>query len=220
MLYHTAQDCLRAVSDGGDSVPSFSDPGKNAPRIQPNPVQAIITSYEFHCCGIIAGWAAFVEPGGGKHNGRNSGVGAYSVTFQVWRPTPSDGNRYVKVGESQFENVILDPNSEINEELSSNERLHFQPEDVIGYYLEQNGPDDETNGGLQFDSDFSQETMYYATGNADLQTECLLEVGSTGDLSMSTNLGPIISLSFSESLLYYIMCYVLETQNGLSCGIT
>ena len=188
----SAQDCLRAVSDGGDSLPSFFDPGNSAPRIDITPIQAIITSYEFHCCGTIAGWAAIVEPGGGVHND-----GAYSITFQVWRPTLSDRDRYVKVGENYFESVILDTKSVICETPAPNEQLHFQPGDVVGYYLDQD-IDSGTNGGLQFDEEFSQETLWYATGNATLQTESVVQVGSTGDLSMFTNLGPIISVSFSE----------------------
>ena len=186
-----AQDCLRAITEGVDSLPDFGDPGNGSPRIEITPIQAIITSYEFHCCGIIAGWAAYVEPGGGMHNG------VFSIAFQVWRPTPFDGHRYVKVGENHFESVILDPKSLISETPAPNEQLYFQPGDVVGYYLDQD-VDSGTNGGLQLDETFSQETLWYATGNATLQTECVLQVGSTGDLSMSTNLGPIISVSFSE----------------------
>ena len=184
---HAAQECAIAESDGGDSLPAFRDPGNGAPRIAVNPIQAIITSYRFQCCGIISGWSAAVEKGGMGHDG------VYSIRFQVWRP--SDGNGYIKIGENYFESVQLNPDSVIEETPASNERLHFQPGDVIGYYLEQSG---QTDGGLQFDTSFSQETLYYATGNTNLQTDCLLQVGSNGDLSMSTNLGPIISVSFSE----------------------
>ena len=190
LLYHTAQDCIRAVSDGGDSLPSFSDPGNNNVIVGANPIQTIITSYEFQCCGIITGWGAYVQPGGGRDEN-----GVYSITFQVWRPTSTDGNRYVKVGENIFLAVTLSF-SAIRETLALNEGLHFQPGDVVGYYLEQNNG--RTDGGLQPDTSFTQETLYYATGNTGLQSECVLEVGSTADLSMSTNLGPIISVSFSE----------------------
>ena len=192
LLYHTAaaQDCIRAESGGRESLPNFGDPGNRNVIVGANPIQAIITSYEFHCCGIIIGWGAYVQPGGGMHEN-----GAYSITFQVWRPTSTDGNRYVKVGENIFLAVTL-ISSAIQETLSLDEGLHFQPGDVIGYYLEQNAKGN--NGGLQPDTSFSRETMYYATGNTGLRSECVLEVGSTANLSMSTNLGPIISVSFSE----------------------
>ena len=195
----SAQDCLHAVSDGGVSLPSFFDPGNSAPRIDITPIQAIITSYEFHCCGTIAGWAAIVEPGGRKY------ADVYSITFQVWRPTLSDRDRYLKVGENNFRSVILDPDSIINETPATNELLHFQPGDVVGYYLEQNGPSGSTDGGLQLETSFSQEILWYATGNSDLQTEGVLQVGSTGDLSMSTSLGPIISVSFCEYIIVTVL---------------
>ena len=190
LLYHTAQDCIRAVSDGGDSLPSFSDPDNKDVIVGVNPIQAIITSYEFYCCGIITGWGAYVQPGGGGHEN-----GAYSITFQVWRPTSTNGNTYVKVGENIFPAVSLS-SSAIQETPGPGEGLHFQPGDVVGYYLDQNS--DKTDGGLQPDTSFAQETLYYATGNTDLQSGSVLEVGSNADLSMSTNLGPIISVSFSE----------------------
>ena len=121
--------------------------------------------------------------------------GAYSIAFQVWRPTLSDGDRYVKVGENMFNSVTLSEDSLINVTPAANVRLHFQPGDVVGYYLENS---EGSDGGLQLDSDFTQDIVWYAVGNTDLQSECVLKVGNTGDLSVSTTLGPIISLSFSE----------------------
>ncbi len=73
---------------------------------------------------------------------------------------------------------------------------------MVGYYLEQDGG---TNVGLKFDSSFNVEKLWYATGNSDLQNECLLEVGNAGDLSMSANLiGPIISVSLGKQWDYKI----------------
>ena len=183
---------MRANSDGGDSLPSFGDPGNSAPRIEINPIQVIIKSYEFHCCGKVGGWAAYVQPGGGKHED-----GVYNIKFQIWRPT--SGDSYVKIGENSFPEVQLIDGSggEINEEVqSSSEQLHFQPGDVIGYYLDQNSRD--PNGGLQFDRDFNREELWYTTGNSDLQNECRLDISSGGDLSLSTTHGPIISVSLSK----------------------
>ena len=134
-----------------------------------------------------------MEPGGGKHDN-----GVYNIKFQIWRPT--GGNSYVKIGENSFPRVQLIQVSggEINEQVqSSSEQLHFQPGDVLGYYLDQNSRD--PNGGLQFDELFTQEELWYTTGNSDLQNECRLDIGSGGDLSSSTNLGPIISVSLSKS---------------------
>ena len=183
---------MRANSEGGGSLPGFGDPGNNAPNIAMNPIQVIIKSYQFHCCGKVGGWAAYVEPGGNMHEN-----GVYNIKFQIWRPT--SGNTYVKIGENSFPRVqLIDvPKGQINEEVqSSSEQLHFQPGDVIGYYLDQNS--DDTNGAIQFDYSFTQEELWYTTGNSDLQNECRLDISSGGDLSLSTTLGPIISVFLSK----------------------
>ncbi len=135
----TAQECVRANSDGADSLPIFGDPGKVAPRIEVNPIQVIIKSYEFHCCGKVGGWAAYVEPGGGIQTN-----GVYSINFQIWRPMGD--NRFVKIGDNSFPSLTLTDFSLIEETPSNSEQLDFQPGDVVGYYLEQAG---DNNGGLR-----------------------------------------------------------------------
>ena len=180
-------DCIRANSAGGNNLPSFSDPGHDGPHISMNPIQVIIKSYEFHCCGKVEGWAAFVEPGGRHHDE------VYTIRFQIWRPTGSDS--LVKIGENEFQLVILERDSEIIETPPPNKQLQFQRGDVIGYYLEQTG---DNNGGIQFDQSFTQEELWYKTGNSDLQNMNSLNVGIGGDLMSSTNLGPIISVSIGK----------------------
>ena len=190
VFFCTAQDCLRA--NGAENLPNFGDPGNSAPRIDMNPIQVIIKSYQFHCCGKVGGWAAYVQPGGRYHEN-----GVYNIKFQIWRPT--SGNSYVKIGENSFPGVQLIDGSggEINEEVqSSSEQLHFQPGDVLGYYLDQNS--EGNNGAIQFDTDFDQEELWYTTGNSDLQNECRLDISSGGDLNLSTTLGPIISVFISK----------------------
>ena len=185
-------------AEGGDSLPNFSGPGNGAPHININPIQVIIKSYQFHCCGKVGGWGAYVQPGGGNHED-----GVYNIKFQIWRPT--GGDSYVKIGENSFPGVQLIEGSggEINEEVqSSSEQLHFQPGDVIGYYLDQNSRD--PNGGIQSDELFTQEELWYATGNPGLKNECRLDISSRGDLSLSTTHGPIIQVSLSKFM--YIKC--------------
>ncbi|XP_064406791.1 uncharacterized protein LOC135351658 isoform X2 [Halichondria panicea] len=188
--YCKARECLRANS--ADSLPRFQNPGRNAPRIEVNPIQVIIKSYKFHCCGKVGGWSAFLEASGGE---------VYSIKFQIWRPMSS--NRFVKIGENSFPLLTFannpNTNSDIEKIPANSEQLDFQPGDVVGYYLEQE--DGGTNVGLKFDSrDFNLEELWYATGNSELQNECLLEVGNAGDLSMSTSLGPIISVSLATTV--------------------
>ena len=189
--YPAADDCIRANSDEGDRLPNFGDPGNNAPRIEVNPIQVIIKSYQFHCCGKVGEWRAYIEPGGDMYDR------LYTIKFQIWRLTDATLNRYVKVGENSFPRVQVS-DSRIREDLSSNEQLHFQPGDVLGYYLEQTEHGNE--GGIQFDSEneFTQEELWYTTGDSDIQNECRLDIGTDGDLSLSTTLGPIISVSLCK----------------------
>ena len=68
--------------------------------ILPSGTQAIVTSYQFNCCGDISAWEAAVFPNGGANHAR----GAYNINFQVWRPSPTvetDGC-YSLVGENRF----------------------------------------------------------------------------------------------------------------------
>ncbi|XP_064406799.1 uncharacterized protein LOC135351663 isoform X1 [Halichondria panicea] len=186
----TAQDCVRGNSDGADSLPSFLDPNNWNSIVRVNPIQVIIKSYEFHCCGKVGAWAAYVEPGGGSH------TTAYSIKFQIWRPTSENSASYIKIGENSFFPATL-TNSYIAATPLPNQQLDFQPGDVVGYYLQQDGG---TNGGLQFDAGFTSEELWYATGNSDLQNDNSLEVGNAGDLSISASLGPIISISITTTV--------------------
>ena len=150
-----------------------------------------------------------MEPGGGKHDN-----GTYNIKLQIWRPT--GGNSYTKIGENSFPRVVLVSASEIREEVqSSSEQLHFQPGDVLGYYLDQNSQ--RPNGGLQFDTEFTHEELWYTTGNSDIQNECRLDIGSKGDLSLSTTLGPIISVSLSKLPSTECLCSSINLLHSLKC---
>ena len=146
-----------------------------------------------------------MEPGSERHDG------VYTITFQIWRHI--SGDRYVKTGENTIPSVRLSNNRIKEEIINSTEQLHFQPGDVLGYYLEQDG---DSNGGLQFDNSFTQEELWYTTGNSGLQNECRLEISSGGDLSLSTSLGPIISVSLSKLDCYYAN---LQTKHIISLGM-
>ena len=128
-----------------------------------------------------------MQPGGGGHDK------GYNITFQIWRPI--GGNSYTKIGENSFPLVQVS-DSRIEEELSSNKQLHFQLGDVLGYYLEQGALGN--NGGVLCDELFTQEELWYSVGHSELRNENRLDIGTGGDLSLSTTLGPIISVSLSK----------------------
>ena len=106
------------------------------------------------------------------------------------------GNTYSKIGENTFPRFSFVAESRIRESAASNEQLHFQPGDVLGYYFEfvTHG----NNANIQFNETFDGEEMWYTIHDPDLQNECQLDIGASGDLNSFTNLGPIISVSICE----------------------
>ena len=102
------QNCLQTGNSNG--LPSFQDYEDVNPRITLHQ-QAIITSYEFTCCGVITEWGVDVRPGGGRDNGE------YTIDFQVWRPSPTTpqddtlGTGYYSlVGNNRFSAIDLSNN--------------------------------------------------------------------------------------------------------------
>ena len=95
-----AAQCV--LTNNGNSLPSFSDYGRNVDRIERHH-QAIVPSYRFVCCGNITEWGVDVQPGGGKD------LMTYTFDFQVWRPSPtvSTTGCYSLVGNNRFTSISL-----------------------------------------------------------------------------------------------------------------
>ena len=187
-----AQSCLQA-SNGNRPLPAFE---RNGDRFKIQPIQAIITSYRFNCCGLITEWAAHVERSGGGHND-----GYYTITFQVWRPnSPSPVNNdgcYTLVGDNLFRDIVLDSDRAVREAPSDNDRIEVQPGDVVGFYL--TGTDREDNG-IRFAEDYTQESVWYATSDVveGSNPSCIFPVGESRTLSSFTNLAPRITAAVCE----------------------
>ena len=201
---HSAQNCLLATN-GNRPLPNFVRPSSTS-KFRGNPIQAIITSYRFNCCGVITQWGAFVHRGGDTFNG------TYSITFQVWRPnspSPVDTDGcYAIAGVNHFQNIVLNSNNRglIRETSPANETIAVQPGDVIGFYLT-NTRDKEDNG-IQFADEgdnadpYEDEAVWYAIGTiSGSNPSCLFPVGSDRTLSLSTNLAPLITASICELLV-------------------
>ena len=203
------QDCLQA-SNGNRPLPNFVGSRKQLVDTRPaNPIQAIITSYSFNCCGVITEWRAFVEGSGGGHFDDQP----YTISFQVWRPnspSPVD-NCYSMTGVNYFPSIPLaDPNSAdrgiVTGTVPEGERIEVQPGDVVGFYLESSRIDDD---GIQFARDddndlpYTSEDVWYATGAINSgPTECQLPVGPGRTLSSSTNRAPLITVTVGKSLVH------------------
>ena len=166
-------------------------------------VQAIITSYKFHCCGNVTAWQTYVEPGGDMHDEE------YDITFQVWRPSPtvnSDGC-YGQVGENVFTSISLGGGGLVSETPEPTNRITAQPGDVVGFFVVSRKGGG--NQGIQINTSFTGESVWYHrnTKSNPLMTRgpvsvCPHPVGSQADrvLKSSTNAAPMLSVDICKQL--------------------
>ena len=164
--------------------------------IIPHLHQAIISSYKFECYGNITEWGVDVHPGGDMYQG------VYTLSLQVWRPSPTVKTTgcHSLVGGNLFTSVSLMNQVAIVTPLPE-ERIEFQPGDVLGFSMEDTS---ERNGGgvvILYDSGYETEEVWYAdlsnavVGNA----ECPYPVGRV--LNTFTNAAPVISVSYGMRIL-------------------
>ena len=208
LLLGTAQDCLQA--EGEEQLP-FRD--ENSPPL-PRGSQAIITTYQFGCCGDITAWQTYVQPGGFQHS-----HGVYDIFFQVWRPSPTvqSNGCYSLVGENRFTSILLDDSGLVSETPEPSNIISVRPGDVVGYYTFSRRAEDNSNSqGIQLDTDYADIVWYLADFDTNPNTmgasNCPLPVGDGPDriLTLSTNAGPVLSVSISKLLSTYlkIVCSV------------
>ncbi len=189
-----AQDCLTPADSQGKPIP-FKD-NNTAPRL-PSGSQAIITSYQFQCCGNITAWQTYVHPGGRRHRTEGS-----NIEFQVWRPSPTvnkDGC-YDLVGKNVFLNTTLQDHSGLfSKIIKPSDTISVRPGDVVGYYYK----DSRCIQGIQLDENYQDESVWHKISdeNGDQAHSgnekkiCPFPVGSTGLLSSSTNAAPVLSIN-------------------------
>ena len=185
--------------------------GGNTPRLGSGwdeGIKAIITSYQFHCCGNATAWQTYVEPGGGDFDGE------YDITFQVWRPSPtvnSDGC-YGLVGENVFTRISSPylNNGLISVTPEPTNRITARPGDVVGFYAV------SRKGGIQLDTSFTGESVWYHrnTDNDPLVSRgeasvCPFPVGSQADrvLRSSTNAAPMLSVDICKCIVDVLLHY-------------
>ena len=179
--------------------PPFEDLCSDSIRL-PTGSQAIVISYQFHCCGEITEWLTYMQPGGSNFDG------VYSVHFQVWRPFPTSGGSddcYSLVGENRFPGVTLEAGRLVSETPQPTNVIPVRPGDVLGYYVSstrsraEDDDNDDDDDGIQLDSSFTNDVVYYADFDAPL-TMGTASVGPGGVLSLSTNAAPVISVRISK----------------------
>ena len=132
-----------------------------------------------------------VEPDGGNDNRR------YTLNLQVWRPSPTvdqmDNGEYSLVGNNRFTSVSLSGGVAVVTP-SPQDRIQFQPGDVLGFYVE-NARDDNNKGVVVLaTTSYTSELVWYAS-ISQIVAGCPISVGSGGDLNTLLRGAPVISIS-------------------------
>ena len=205
----SAQECLQAAERRSTPLRN-----QNSSAKLPIEIQAIITSYKFGCCGNIIAWQAYmyVQPGGGMYKD-----GAYDITFQVWRPSPTvqQSGCYTLVGQNRFTRISLGSNGLVRETPEPSNILSVEPNDVVGYFsLSRNDQESKKGEGMQLDTSQSIESVWYHT-NTNMDPliigapNCPLPVGTEAILISSTNVAPVLSMNVCK-----ISSFTLAIQNA------
>ena len=140
LVQFSGQDCLRTNNQYG--LPPFMDYGRS--DLQSDIIlelhQVIVPSYRLTCCGNITEWGVDVHPAGGNHNR------VYTLHLQVWRPALNVEvmGCYSLVGNNTFSSVPL-PNYVASVTPQPEDRIQFQPGDMLGFSLENT---DGNDGGV------------------------------------------------------------------------
>ena len=194
-VHVVAQDCLRPANTE-DLLPYRDENFQGIPN--GNGAQAIITSYQFHCCGDITAWQTFVQPDGGRHNN-----GQYSINFQVWRPSPTVGNdgagEYSLVGENRFPNIRFD--GSVSETPRPTNVISVRPGDVVGFFLSSS---EGGNDGIQLEetSRFRNDRLLWYQTEFPEGPLSTLVAGNGRTLTQSTNAGPMLSVDICKFSYY------------------
>ncbi len=184
--------------------------------------QAIMPGYKFDCdqttCGNITEWGVDVYPGHQR---------AYTLDLQVWRPSPTVNDSvgtgcYSLVGNNRFTSISLS-NGVALVTPSPQDRIQFQPGDVLGFYVEEAR---QANDGvvLVADDNLSRNTVWYASIAPSMATSqtgsCPYSVGSNGILNTSIRrIAPVISIKtgkfsyISINLIIILLPMLTETYS-------
>ncbi len=184
----TPYGCIQA-SNGRLPLPNFERTEDGIPRFRNNPIQAIITSYRFNCCGVITGWGTFVE--------RANIESCYSISFEVWRVNSSLGDScYSKIGANYLQDMCLrdvsslDPQRGlINMTVPESEWISVQPGDMVGFNF--TSTNDNRRDGILFSRDelYTNESVLYSINSDRIEPTSLCNA----EQSRSTNSAPLIT---------------------------
>ena len=162
--------------------------------------QAIVTTYEFQCCGAIQNLRAYFQPGGSKH------TNSYTVTFQLWRPVPNQVQAYTLLAATTA-NPQLSGTGEATVSASSN--MVVEPGDVMGYYVTLEG---RGNGGIQLEtSNHGGNVVWYSSSQAaSPELGQIFQVGTGSSFTQATA-APIISIDISK--WYHVIIIMISINS-------
>ena len=197
----SAQTCLPSADRENETPLSIL----NAPYQKstlPIGSQAIVTSYQFQCCGNVTSWKTRIR----LHRATWQ-EGYYSINFQVWRPSKevrTDGC-YSLVGEDRYENTQLHDNGVIRKKINPSNHLQVQPGDVVGINTKRLNR--EIKGGILLKED-TEGSMWYRTSMFDdplpaAEGECPFPVGDRDGRVLSTfvNAVPVLSVDIGKEAI-------------------
>ena len=199
IIISTAQDnCL--VTNNGNGLPFFQgysgNAGRPERRIQ-HQHQAIIPSYRFNCYGNITEWGVDLNPAEAE--------ATFDFDLQVWRPSPTVNQTgcYSLVNNFLVRSTSIPVTPEVDNVARvtplPQDRLQFQPGDVLGFYVESHGTTTDDNNGVVLlnNASYTSELAWHASITALTSSagSCPYPVGSTGVLNISTRAAPVISIS-------------------------
>ena len=132
----------------------------------------------------------------------------YILDLQVWRPSPTVHTTgcYSLVGNNRFTSVLLSGGVARVTPLPQN-RIPFQPGDVLGFYVESTRVSNAgsrgvviLNGGFQTEEVWYANIAHYTPSNP----TCPYAVGPHRVLNTFTNGAPVISVSTSKHSYTYM----------------
>ena len=199
-------------------------------------VLVIVPEMEFTCHGYITGWSAVTQL-----NSNDAAIDNlnHDITFQLWRPNPKGSGLYKFVGSHILAFVGLELrcglttingtqifriDSALNEE---EERLYFQPGDVVGWYIHTLIQSTErpltivyrdvTNSSGPSEPDLQPVDMYTTvipdTSKAATPPPCELALCS-GQLSRISSVIPYVTVHYNgEFCAGLITCHELSSSS-------
>ncbi len=214
-MYTVTLDCLQPKDSLQRPIPFSCCDGNTFP-ILPSGTLAIITTYQFKCCGQIVSWNTYVQPDGNEDVG-----GHYTVDFQVWRPSSmvETNGCYSMLGYDRYSGILGDRGL-VTKVTKPSQRISFRTGDVVGmlivrsYNINNSGP---KKGGIKLDTTYSEEKVWYhVISKVDRlvpgEKSCPLSVGPGRQLGNSINAAPLLSLQTGKKIVVHRTLYLYSWE--------